>query len=85
MSINKRDDSRFGRMTLYGKAEEDRPLLTTFIVRAVQAYSQGNGADLDLVVTVLLESEAAKHNLRLRGYGVTGMGILETVWEVRDA
>lgn len=52
------------------------------LVRAAAAESDGE--TLAMIAQALFEAQEAKNLLRGKGYGVTGMGIVETVAEVPD-
>jgi hypothetical protein len=49
------------------------------VLDAVGKYDDGDWAQLDLLAQVLTEMDAAKQALRDKGYGVTGLSLLETV------
>jgi hypothetical protein len=55
------------------------------VIQAVDENSKGDEARLNLLVQLITECEEAKQELRKKGYGVTGQGILKTVHEVPEA
>jgi len=55
------------------------------ILQAAYEESVGNNKSVDLLAKLLEEVDRAKQLLRDKGYGVTGVGILETVNEVPAA
>ena len=48
-------------------------------VNAVHTMDNGDNTSIDLLAALLEEQDKAKQVLREKGYGWTGMGILETV------
>ena len=55
------------------------------ILQAAYEESVGDHKSVDLLAKLLEEVDRAKQLLRDKGYGVTGMGIFETVNEVPAA
>lgn len=55
-----------------------------FIMRAVEEYAAGNPTSLQLIARNLEVCDDAKQVLRDRGYGWTGLDILETARMVTD-
>jgi hypothetical protein len=49
------------------------------VLDAVGKYDDGDWSQLDLLAQVLTEMDAAKQALHDKGYGVTGLSLLETV------
>jgi hypothetical protein len=46
------------------------------------AFERGDKELIELVIKIVLEADEAKRNLRRKGYGCTGRGLLDTVEEV---
>lgn len=53
-------------------------LYKNFISGAIDAYYRGDDTDLLIIVECLLDSARAKNILREKGYGWTGLNIVET-------
>lgn len=53
-----------------------------FVRKAVADAQAGDSEGLDLVVRFIAEHYEAKQILREKGYGWTGLGLVETVKEV---
>ena len=48
-------------------------------INTVRKMDEGDNSSLDLLTKYLEETDAAKQALRNKGYGWTGLGILETI------
>lgn len=54
------------------------------LLMAAQRYAKGDATALDLFSRMCNEGEEAKRILRAKGYGVTGMNVVDTAALVAD-
>lgn len=52
------------------------------VIQAVHEADNGNGESVSLLAEYFEECDLAKQALRNKGYGWTGLGILETVQQI---
>lgn len=57
----------------------DKANWISLVLEAVQEARRGDRGKLDLLAAYLAEADQAKQALRDRGYGWTGLGLLETI------